>query len=249
MLKKVRIDRTIKSKKILYYLLFFVFAAISTLTIAYAVLSTTLKITGSAEFEDASWNLVLEEWGYSVNEGEEIPPGMNIEGNTMLYGSGKLLKKPTLLGASITDFKVSLGKLGDAVLQNYYLINNGDIPARLESINYGDFDVISSTNNLEEIELVYDYFVSNAMLWECFPDEDNEEKLYCPHQVSEESILCPGATFGLQIINGYMPNAPRVPYEKITIDNLNIEFNFVAADQNLCNGSTPVTPNYNEDNG
>ena len=246
---KKRKNFRITNKKIMLSLLVFVLVGISVMTIAYATLSTTLKITGSAEFEDANWNLVLEEWGYPVDEGVEIPSGINIEGNTMLYGSAKLLKKPTLLGTSITDFKVSLGKLGDAVFQDYYLINNGDINARLESINYGDFDVISSTNNQEEIELVYDYFISDAMLWECFPDEDNEEELYCPYPVSEESILCPGATFGLQVFNGYMSNAPRVPYEKITIDNLNIEFNFVAADQNLCNGSTPVTPNYNEDNG
>ena len=60
MIKKKRIDRTIKSKKNLYYSLFFVLVGITTMTIAYATLSATLKITGSAEFEDASWEFILE---------------------------------------------------------------------------------------------------------------------------------------------------------------------------------------------
>ena len=57
--------------------------------------------------------------------------------------------------------------------------------------------------------------------------------------LEEDSIICPGATIGLEILTGY-PQAPRVPYEAMTISNLSVDFNFVAADQNLCDGSTYV---------
>ena len=58
-----------------------------------------------------------------------------------------------------------------------------------------------------------------------------------------DDIICPGATIGLEISTGYNPQAPRVPYEVMTILNLSVDFKFVAADQNLCNGLVPVTSN------
>ena len=68
--------------------------------------------------------------------------------------------------------------------------------------------------------------------------------------MAEDAILCPGASFEVYLSVGISEHAPRVPYEKTTISNLSAEFNFVAADQNLCDGDTPVTPNYVEnDNG
>ena len=58
-----------------------------------------------------------------------------------------------------------------------------------------------------------------------------------------DDIICSGATIGLEISTGYNPQAPRVLYEAMTISNLSVDLNFVAADQNLCNGSVPVTSN------
>ena len=40
---------------------------------------------------------------------------------------------------------------------------------------------------------------------------------------------------------GYFSSeAPRAPYSKMTISGIDISFNFVATDQNLCDGSTYV---------
>ena len=76
------------------------------MTIAYATLSTTFKITGSAEFEDASWNLSLQK--YNVPDYWEINDDATVSGYVMTYGKAKLLNPPTLTGTSINDYKISL---------------------------------------------------------------------------------------------------------------------------------------------
>ena len=87
MFKKIRFNKKIKSRKVLYSALVFVLIAITIMTIAYATLSTTLKITGSAEFEDASWSLILEE--YEVPDSWGIPDEYK-DGNLAFQGSAKL---------------------------------------------------------------------------------------------------------------------------------------------------------------
>ena len=216
-------------------MLVFVLIGIITMTIAYATLSTTLRITGSAEFEDASWSLFLEEF--------EVPdyvggPGAIKYENVVSYGSASLKKKPTLLGTSISDFQVTLSKIGDGLFQGFKLTNTGEIPARLESIVYSEPEIDS--DNEEEIELVRQYFWFFANIYSC--SLENGELMCGGTPLEEDSIICPGATIGLEILTGY-PQAPRVPYEAMTISNLSVDFNFVAADQNLCNGSVPVTSN------
>ena len=61
--------------------------------------------------------------------------------------------------------------------------------------------------------------------------------------IGRDSILCPGASFIIEIYACFAEDATEVPSSNITISNLNTKFNFVASDNNLCNGSTPVIPN------
>ena len=136
-----------------------------------------------------------------------------------------------------------MSKLGDGLYQNYKLTNTGEVPARLESIVYSEPEFDS--DNDEEIELVYENFVFGAGMWSC--TLENGELICGADYLDINDIICPGATFALQIITGYNPQAPRVPYEAMTISNLSVDFNFVAADQNLCDGSTPIVDD--EENG
>lgn len=136
-----------------------------------------------------------------------------------------------------------MSKIGDQLFQNFKLTNTGEIPARLESAVYSEPEFDS--DNEEEIELVNENFIFDAGMWACI-SEDGELK--CGNDFLEiGDIICPGATFALQIFTGYNPNASRVPYEAMTISNLGIDLSFVAADQNLCNGSVPVTSNTEND--
>ena len=62
MINKKKFLQQIKfSKKVRTCMLAFVLISIATLTIAYAALSTTLKISGTAEFQEVSWGFKVEE--------------------------------------------------------------------------------------------------------------------------------------------------------------------------------------------
>ena len=83
--KSIRIN----NKKLMYSMFAFVLIGIITMTIAYATLSTTLRIAGSAEFEDASWSFILEE--FEIPDYWEIPDEFK-DGNVVSYGSASLKK-------------------------------------------------------------------------------------------------------------------------------------------------------------
>ena len=231
----------LNNRKLMYSMLAFVLIGITTMTIAYATLSTTLKITGSAEFQDATWDLKVEELDISDWESEY---NGNVNGNVITYGTAKSLKKPTIVGTNLENFKVSLASIGDEVIYEYKITNNGEIPAELESVIWDDY--IVESNNPDNVDLINEYLYYDFELWELFIND--EGKLEYGYEMNEGAILCPGASFEIYLYVYYSDKAPRVPYEKTTISNLTTQFNFVAADQNLCDGDTPVTPNYVEDN-
>lgn len=234
--KSIRLN----NRKFMYSMLVFVFICIVTISIAYATLSVTLRITGSAEFKDASWELVLEEFP-DFGWAGEVETGV-VNGNVVTYGDAKSLQKPTIVGTNLENFKVSLASINDCVEYEYKITNTGEIPAMLESVVWDDY--IVESNNPENIDLINDYLDYEFGLYELFFDENGGNSY--GYEMEEGTILCPGASFEVYLSIGYDVNAPRVPYEKTTISNLGVQFNFVAADQNLCDGDTPVTPNYIE---
>ena len=237
---KKRKSIRLNNRKFMYSMLAFVLVGIATMTIAYATLSTTLRITGSAEFQNATWELTLEEFpdfGWAGQNDYGV-----VNGNVVTYGTAKSLQKPTIVGTNLENFKVSLVSIGDGVEYEYKITNNGEIPARLESVIWDDF--IVESDNPENVDLINEYFNSSFGLYELFYTDEGVS--YYGHEMVEDAILCPGASFEVYLWVGISEHAPRVPYEKTTISNLSAEFNFVAADQNLCDGDTPVTPNYVE---
>lgn len=224
---KKRINLRLSNKKTMYSMLAFVLIGITMLTVAYATLSTTLKISGSAEFEDASWGLVLAEL--------PVPDIMTIEdeykeGNLVFNGDAKLLKKPTLSGTSLTDFNVSIKNIGDELTQYYIITNTGDVPALLESIDLYEWS--AESGNLDESTLVDENFIFEAVLTDITLEDGDVVSI--GNSMGEEDILCPGASFMVEVYTAYSSDAPRVPYDEVTISDLEVDFNFVATDQNLC---------------
>ena len=240
MLKRRRLR--INNKKIMYSMLAFVLIGITTMTIAYATLSTTLRITGSAEFEDASWSLSLQKYNIP-NYWPHLQYATAFEDNVITFGKAKLLTAPTITGTSILNSKISLGQLGDQIYQEFLLINDGEIPAVIGDIIYGDIEVESSTNNKDDIELVNEYFGYEVGFFGFYYDEEDEAWYETNYYSYSDVILCPGARIGVELWSGYNSNAPRVPYEKVTISNMNVDFVFEAVDQNLCDGIYPVETN------
>ena len=226
--RRSRISRSLFGRRTLSFALAFVLISITTMTLAYAALSTSLNITGTAEFKEASWSI-------TITEASGIPPhpGMYREdGNVAYYGESSILSKPTVSGTSINNFRVQLTKPADAVWLFYKITNTGDIPARLESVTWSDPTYSSSTNNSNDIQLVQKNFWTSYWLFEV---EGNST-----YTIYEDTLLCPWATFEFGIGNGFDEEATQVPSSRITITNLNAQINFISEDTNLCDGSTPV---------
>ena len=240
---KKRAGLRISNRKLMYSMLAFVLVGITTMTIAYATLSTTLKITGSAEFQEASWDFVVTK--FPIPDLWEVPSELLTADNVLSYGDIKFIKTPTITGTTISNLDVSIKNIGDGIFAYYQITNTGEIPARLDSVIPSEWTVTSPSNNQEDIELVYEYLEFDLVMSELI--YENGTYVENGYGISLDDILCPGATFGIEIIIGYHPNAPRVPYNAIKVSNLSFDMNFVAADQNLCDGDTPVTPNGEKD--
>ena len=111
---------------------------ITTMSIAYAALSTTLTITGSANVQAATWDIRLT---------EKIEPKVT--------GSATYTK-PTIDGTTLRDYSVSLKKPGDAVEFQYYIFNGGDFSATISSLANSTPVCTSSTGNETDAKAICD---------------------------------------------------------------------------------------------
>lgn len=231
--KKLLIKNLRITRRTMYCALAFVLISITTMTLAYAALNTTLTITGTAEFKEASFGISIEEidaavyweWGGTTN------------GNIVTYGDAQLITKPTITGTSINNYRISLRKPGDQIYLIYKVTNVGNIPVMLESISYNDPIFTSSTNNTDDIKLMQDNFSYEYDLYELIQDGDY---WYEGYYFNTGYILCPGKSLAFELWNGYNYTATQIPSNNITISNLSAQFNFTAADINVCkNGQNP----------
>ena len=107
-----------KQRRIKMLSLSAVIVAVLGLTVAFAALSTTLNIKGSAYLDAAKWGIKFQ------NLSEPIIVGEASDAKT-----AKIEKD-----VSINDIKVTLSKPGDSVTYTVDLVNDGDINAKIENI-------------------------------------------------------------------------------------------------------------------
>ena len=106
--------------------------AVLGLTVAFAALSQTLTINGSAAVNAASWDIHFEK-----TSGKE----------TEVKGAATFTE-PTLSGTTIENFSATLTKPGDSVIYYFDIVNNGTVDAQIESYNfpYALSDCITNIN-------------------------------------------------------------------------------------------------------
>ena len=107
-----------KQRRIKILSLSAVIVAVLGLTVAFAALSTTLNIKGSAYLDAAKWGIKFQ----NLSE-------PSIVGEASDAKTAKIEKD-----VSINDIKVTLSKPGDSVTYTVDLINDGDINAKIENI-------------------------------------------------------------------------------------------------------------------
>lgn len=224
----------------LYITLSVMIISVFTLTIAYAVLSTTLNITGSAEISGSSWGITISK--YDIIGNSDIPEeqiraeaeflGWKLYYNGYAIGDAELIKEPTISGTTISDIKTSLTKPGDAIVFYYTVTNNGTIPAKVDSIVKNSPVFSSSTNNASDIELVSNNWFSDVDLYSNVDDFGTLDG-----GLDVGYILCPGETIYFEYGAVIEETATAVPSSNITVSNLGGSINFVQAAKNACSNS------------
>ena len=99
--------------------------SVITLTVSYAVLSTTLTIKGAAKINSATWNI-------NITAGKDFTT----------YGSATF-GYPTIKSTMISDMKINLYKPGDGIRFPFTVRNDGSLDAKLQEINKGTISCTS----------------------------------------------------------------------------------------------------------
>lgn len=105
--------------------------AVVGLSVAYAALSTTLKITGSATVNSATWQVKFVEGGTWENFGDASATG------------------PTYGVTTLSNIVVTLVKPGDKAVYEFKVANTGTLPAKLSSSTIGTLSCTGGTNQDE----------------------------------------------------------------------------------------------------
>ena len=109
-----------KTRKIKIISLCALLVAVLGLTVAFAALSQTLTINGSAAVDAASWDIYFEK-----TSGKE----------TEVKGAATFTE-PTLSGTTIENFSATLTKPGDSVTYYFDIVNNGTVDAVVSSYDF-----------------------------------------------------------------------------------------------------------------
>ena len=109
-----------KTRKIKIISLCALLVAVLGLTVAFASLSQTLTINGSAAVNAASWDIHFEK-----TSGKE----------TEVKGAATFTE-PTLSGTKIENFSATLTKPGDSVTYYFDIVNNGTVDAVVSSYDF-----------------------------------------------------------------------------------------------------------------
>ena len=109
-----------KTRKIKIISLCALLVAVLGLTVAFASLSQTLTINGSAAVDAASWDIHFEK-----TSGKE----------TEVKGAATFTE-PTLNGTTIENFSATLTKPGDSVTYYFDIVNNGTVDAVVSNDNF-----------------------------------------------------------------------------------------------------------------
>jgi hypothetical protein len=222
--------KRVNRKKLLHTFLFSIFCVFG-LTVAYAALSTTLNISGSAIINQSSWSFLIEEYSFSdyYNDMGFNDACIYIEckDNYMFAGNAKISQKPSVNGTSITNASIEVSVPGEGVGFLYKFTNNGTIPAKLESINQYTPTYTSLNNNSNDIVWSQNNFGYDFSLFFLTPDTDF-------NYLNVGDVICPGETSYFGVEFGVDDDATTVPSGAITISNLGVDYNFVQADMSVC---------------
>ncbi len=191
---KVEKERKIKTLSVIALVV-----AVLGLTVAFAALSTTLTINGTATLDAATWDIHFE----------------NAETTTMTKTGGATVEhEPTLEGTMIKDWNVVLTKPGDSVTYEFKVKNNGTIDAKIGTLTKNKLQCSSLSN----VDVDADIACKNLTY---------ELKYKNGNEVKAEDKLANGETKELVLTLAYKQEAEDIPSDDVSISNLDITIIYV----------------------
>ena len=168
--------------------------AIVGMSVAYALLSTTLTITGNTSLSAASWDIYFS----------------NISANA---NGGATYTLPTLSDTTLSDYEVVLTAPGDEVTFTFNIVNDGTIDAKITSLVKGTpscSGVTGSTTGTTDGPLVCNNITYSL------------EYANTGSAVSINDTINAGEEVTLALTLSYNANATSLPTNDVAISNLGI---------------------------
>ena len=196
-----------KTRKIKIISLCALLVAVLGLTVAFAALSQTLTIKGSAAVNAASWDIHFE----------------NTSGKETEVKGAATFTEPTLSGTTIENFSATLTKPGDSVIYYFDIVNKGTVDAVVSSYNFPNafkdcmaninkysycmnFDFNSDGNINAFDSLTYITLFNNRLAY-----ADTDES------VRQGDTLNAGETKHMKLIIEYKDTATELPENNLTL--------------------------------
>ncbi len=184
-----------RSRRFKIISIFVLILAVIGLSIAYAAMSEVLSITGTAKMNSADWNIKFN--NLSVNK----------TGNATFI-------IPKLSDTSLLDYEVNLTAPGDSVTFTFDVSNNGNMNAKIGSLDIGDPECIGVGDNSNSDAKI----VCNNITYKLKNSDGTEVKV--------GDFLEKKTTKTLQLSIIYNSDATSLPTDDVTVKGLDINITY-----------------------
>ena len=185
--------------------------AVLGLTVAFASLSQTLTINGSAAVNAASWDIHFEKTSGKETETE----------------GAATFTEPTLSGTTIENFSATLTKPGDSVTYYFDIVNNGTIDAVVSSYDFplAIRECVNNNNaysycinldfNSDNIIDGADFMTYQTMFISGLRDTDTD------NGIGAKDVIKAGETKHMKLFFEYKDTATELPKNNLTLTSKN----------------------------
>ena len=195
--------------------------AVLGLTVAFAALSQTLTINGTASINSATWDIHFENLGSDTN------------------GDATINGEPTLNATTISGINVTLTKPNDSVIFLVDIVNDGTIDAKVESIEVSELCTLSSPvescdwdNDGEVTETDIQKVNDNLTFVAGYNDDSTSIKVNDTLNIGETKKIAIAIGYA-KLLEGdtiESEEATELPARDLQFNDLSVTINYVQAD-------------------
>ena len=184
-----------KERKVKYLSIVALIVAVVGLGVAFAAMSTTLTINGTATMDTAKWDIHFE----NLSE-------------VKLGGFATETVKPTLAATKIGDYAVTLTRPGDSATYTFDVVNDGTIDAKLGTYTKSAPVFTATSTTAAEADVAT---VQGNLIYKLTYTDTGVE-------VAQDDILGQGETKNLTLHIEYDKDATTLPSAKVEITGMDI---------------------------